>query len=286
MTIYFLLSFLLIYLLLDLLIHYQKYNMVSTKNLMASVDDFREMPTKKMKSRKDYLEYLICFGVVFVLGGLFFKDYFMGFIFGIGALWIPKIHKKRSKKKELEVFLEQFKESLRLIKNTLKVGKSLQTAIIHTEQELIKVYPSEKAPIRQAFKGMAESLQMGVGLGDVLIAFKRDYPCEETENFVDIAMITHKKGGNLVEVIESIESFISTTIHVKQEVKILTSSKIMESKMLTLMPFFLVVVISVLSPEYMAPLYETALGKLLMGIGVVLIVLNYIIGSKIVRIDV
>ncbi len=281
------LTFALLVLLLDLATNYQKYNQVSTKQVMASMEEGVPFTEKrKRKTRRDYIEYLLSFGIVFFASGLFFKDYSMGCLFGLGALSLPRVRRKRAKKKEMEVFLEQFKEALRLIKNTLKVGKSLQSAIVHTEVELAKIYPSPSAPIRRAFKGLSESIQMGVSLQEVLSSFKADYPCEETANFVDIALITHKKGGNLVEVIASIERFISTTIHVKQEVKILTSSKIMESKMLTLMPFFLVVVISVLSPEYMAPLYETALGKILMGTGVVLIIANYIIGTKIVRIDV
>lgn len=283
----YILIFILICLLLDLIIHYQLYNQLSTRQLMANVEDIAfKKQKKKLKTRQEYIEYVLAFFVVFFISSLFFKDRTMGIIFGIGALMIPRVHKKHRRKKEMDLFLEQFKESLRLIKNTLKVGKSLQTAIIHTEMELAKIYASDKAPIRRAYKSMSESIQMGVALNEVLIQFKTQYPCEETENFVDIAMITHRKGGNLVEVIESIESFIITTIYVKREVKILTASKTMESKMLTLMPFFLVTVISILSPEYMAPLYETTLGKILMGIGVLLIVANYIIGTKIVRIDV
>lgn len=283
----YLLIFIFFLLVLDLCIHYQLYNQISTKCVMGLVEEtVYKKQKKKNKTKREYLEYLLSFLFAFVLSGIFFKDFTMGVMFGIGALFFPRLHRKRVKKKEIDVFLEQFKESLRLVKNTLKVGKSLQSAIIHTEMELAKIYASEKAPIRVAYKSMSDALQMGVQLNDVLMTFKSIYPCEEAENFVDIAIITHKKGGNLVEVIGSIETFISTTIHVKQEVKILTASKIMESKMLTLMPFFLVTVISVLSPEYMAPLYETAFGKLLMAIGVVLIVMNYIIGTKIVRIDV
>ncbi len=60
----------------------------------------------------------------------------------------------------------------------------------------------------------------------------------------------------------------------------------MEAKILTIAPIFLVFMLSIFSPDYMKPMYETIVGRLLLLLGVILLVLNYFIGKKIIDIDI
>jgi tight adherence protein B len=66
----------------------------------------------------------------------------------------------------------------------------------------------------------------------------------------------------------------------------LTAAKRMEATILSIAPAFFLIALSLLSPGYIQPMYETVLGKFLLGVGFILLIANYIIGKRIIKIDI
>ncbi len=210
----------------------------------------------------------------------------MASMIGMVSFLVPAYMQQITKLKNKTLLALQFKDAIAILKNALIAGLSIRQAIIYTSVEVKKLHSHVQAPIVLAFTRMHESLEMGVALTAVLQTFKSESNLEEIDDFVDITIMTHIRGGNLIEVVSNLEQMITTKIQVKQDIGTLTASKLFESKILTLMPFVMVVLLTLMSPEYMEPLYNTAFGKVLMVFGVVLITINYHIGKRIVRIDV
>ena len=103
---------------------------------------------------------------------------------------------------------------------------------------------------------------------------------------MNATLITKRRGGNLTEVLSNISKIISEKIEIKNEILVMTAGKRMEAKILSIMPIGIVTCLTLLSPEYMSPMYESLIGKTLMFIGFLFIALNYLVSRKIVKIDI
>ena len=66
----------------------------------------------------------------------------------------------------------------------------------------------------------------------------------------------------------------------------MTSQKKLEGKIITSLPFLILVLLRVTSPSYLAVLYETFMGKLMMTGSLLLIYVAYILIEKITTIEV
>ena len=91
--------------------------------------------------------------------------------------------------------------------------------------------------------------------------------------------ILNKTGGNIIKVFSSIEKMLFNKRKLKQEMKSLTSSAKMISKILLIMPFIFVALITILNPSYFMPLFNTSIGKLIL----VIIILIYLLYAFIVN---
>lgn len=181
----------------------------------------------------------------------------------------------------------QLREAMFTLSSSLLAGASLQRAIERSVPDLERIFHNAKdAPIIQEFRRMADDLRMGYALEETMIAFRDRVQLEDVDDFVNATLITKRRGGNLTEVLSNISKIISEKIEIKNEILVLTASKRMESKILSIMPIGIVVCLSLLSPEYMSPMYGSLIGRVLLFTGFLLIGLNYIVSRKIVKIEV
>lgn len=98
--------------------------------------------------------------------------------------------------------------------------------------------------------------------------------------------VCKRSGGNLIEVIHSSSQMISEKIETKNEIETVITAKKFESRVLTCAPIVMVAVLSASSPAYMAPVFETAIGAVVMTVAIVMFVIAFFIGEKIMDIEV
>ncbi|GAJ98816.1 type II secretion system F family protein [Geomicrobium sp. JCM 19055] len=98
--------------------------------------------------------------------------------------------------------------------------------------------------------------------------------------------MTRTKGGNLADVIDNTAESISDKIMIQQEIKVATAQKKMEASLLTFMPVGIVVILMMLNPDYMQPMYDQTLGTFMLFAAVLMLIANYFIGRKVTNIDV
>ena len=281
-----------IFFLLFLLMHFFVLKDILTQKkatslmLMGGNIEKKEALNKKKIVLSRFNKILIIF---FVLGSIFSFITKNMLLFGLILIIFvayPIYIKTKSNEKDSIEFEEGFKIAVNLIKNQLIAGSSLKQSIIQTSIELNTMNIENSQRVVKTFQTTADELLMGVPLRDVLDHLTQLHSSEVVSDFVTVILITQKRGGNLIEMLSSLETHISTRITLRSEIRTLTASKRFESKILTIFPFLMIIMLTVMSPEYMAPLYNTALGKVLLIFGVLLLAINYWIGSKIVRIEI
>ncbi len=242
---------------------------------------------EKYKS-KDILSILVVGLLIFFLGMLFFQNKFFALLFSLLALFYPRFQRKRAAQKREAIFLNQFRDGMYSIASSLRAGASLQTALKRCEDDLRKEHVTQKdKPMLEEISQINHDIEFGMSVDQSLRAFKeRMKNLEDVEQFVDSILITRSKGGNLTKVTQNTSERIADKISIQQEIQVATAQKRSEAKVLTFFPLAIVLILLVLNPEYMRPMYENIVGNFMLFLAALMLVANYLVGKKVTDIDV
>ena len=127
-------------------------------------------------------------------------------------------------------------------------------------------------------------INYGLSLDVVFERFSKRVDSEEVSYITSSLSILNKTGGNIINVFASIEKMLFSKRKLEQEMKSLTSSANMVSKILLIMPIVFVILITLLNPSYFMPLLNTKLGNLLLVIILLIYTLYAIIVNKIMKV--
>lgn len=184
-------------------------------------------------------------------------------VFGLLGFFLLDIYFKFSdyrKKKQVE---QELLNAIIIMNNAFRSGRSTMQAIEIVAHEL-------KGPIKQEFKKMHLEISYGLSLDVVFDRFSKRVESEEVSYITSSLSILNKTGGNIIKVFSSIEKMLFNKQKLKQEMKSLTSSSSMISKVLLFMPFVFILFITALNTSYFLPLFNTTEGNILLCIMVLL----------------
>ena len=97
-------------------------------------------------------------------------------------------------------------------------------------------------------------------------------------------IIQRKVGGNLADVLEKISETIQSRITLRKEIKTRTASGRMSGYIVGALPFLLLGAMSILNPEYASGLFDTDVGRIMLGFGLVWECIGFVIIKRIVTI--
>ncbi|RHD18422.1 type II secretion system F family protein [Eubacterium ventriosum] len=97
-------------------------------------------------------------------------------------------------------------------------------------------------------------------------------------------IIQRKVGGNLADVLEKISETIQSRITLRKEIKTRTASGRMSGYIVGALPFLLLGAMSMLNPEYASGLFDTDVGRIMLGFGLVWECIGFVIIKRIVTI--
>lgn len=256
-------------------------------NKKKKIISMSENKTKQI-SRRRYILYAIPVCVsIFIITYLMFRSTGLAFAVCLLGLAYPKAIINNRIKKKQATFNEQLRDALSSIVSSLKAGLSINSALIKCAEDLERLYSLLKdKPMLDEFNKIKSDLNMGMSVDDSLRNFMERMKMEDVDDFVNSVIIVRQKGGNLVEVMENVSKMITDKIQMRREIDTLTASKKLEAKIMSMVPIFIIVTLSIFSRSYMEPLYESFVGKVFIVIGFTFLILNYFIAKKIVDIEV
>jgi tight adherence protein B len=238
------------------------------------------------KNKIILLTGLVCVAIFFTVY-LAFKSMVMSILIGLLGMLYPKITIEKEKEKRNKLMDMQLIDALNSIRNSMKAGLSVNSAFIKCSEDLERLYSHKREkPMLQEFKKIKKDLNMGIPMENVLKDFSNRVKTEDVDDLVNSIIIVRQKGGNIVEVINNISSCIIDKISIKKEIEVLTTAKRFEAKIVSIIPVLIILLISIVSPNYMEPLYGTTIGKTVIIFGIILLVANYFVNKKIVDIKV
>lgn len=192
--------------------------------------------------------------------------------------------KEECKKKEIE-FREQFAVAIQSMAASLKTGYSVENAIRETVVDLEKLF-SRKSRILSEFQRMTYLIDMNRSSEQAIEEFAQRVKQEDVENFAIVFIMAKKSGGDSISMIRSAVSDIREKIETESEIQTMLAAKKMEFRIMCLIPFGIIWYMRFSFPEFMNILYGNLLGVCLMTICLGIYIGAYVIGKRIISIEV
>jgi tight adherence protein B len=151
---------------------------------------------------------------------------------------------KRKKK-----FEAQFPDALTLIASSLSAG--------HTFLRSIQMMMEEaEEPISEEFGRVVNETQLGDPLVDALDRMAQRLEVRDAEWVVQAIRIQQTVGGKLADLLHTLADFIRAREEIRREIDVLTAEGKISAYVLGALPVFLMLVIQVLNPGYMDPMFK------------------------------
>ena len=106
---------------------------------------------------------------------------------------------------------------------------------------------------------------------------------DEMQQFAEVFVIAKRSGGNFADIINSSAEIIGRQIEMRQEVQTLLSGRQMEQTVMKLMPFGILIYISVAYPGYFDVLYHNLQGILIMTACLAVYLTAFVMSDRIVK---
>ena len=200
-------------------------------------------------------------------------------VLGLGIPLTVRGFIKRKLARTRAAFAEQLADNLQVCASALRAGHSFIGA-------LSVVVEDSAEPSRSEFRRVVADEQLGVPLEEALEVVVRRMANRELEQVALVASLQRDAGGNSAEVLDQVTETIRGRAELRRLVKSLTAQGRMSRWVLTLIPVGLLIAISLLNPDYIAPLFENNLGRLMLIAAAVMVTAGSLLIKRIVDIKV
>jgi tight adherence protein B len=141
-------------------------------------------------------------------------------------------------------------------------------------------------PVSGEFRATFEEQNFGLPLRDALLNMAERVPVIDVRFFVTALLVQKETGGNLAELLDELSRLIRERFRIYREVKVRTAQGRLTAAILIALPFFLLIVLQFLNPDYVHVLWTDPIGPIILGIALGLQVIGSLVIWKIVHIEV
>ena len=181
--------------------------------------------------------------------------------------------------RHVEQFNQQLPHVLQIMATSLRSGFGIMEAVRTVGREM-------DAPLGTAFTRILDEHRVGgsldVSLNDLATRI-------ESVDFLIVAraLQTHRKvGGNLAEILERVAETMRDREKLRGHVRAITAEQRFSGFIVGLLPLWVLWFFALVDPEFIAPLWEDPLGRILLGVGAVLEVSALMLMRRIAQIEV
>jgi tight adherence protein B len=214
-----------------------------------------------------------------VLGALLLTNIIFVLIVAAVASLIPYGWLLHTRKKRQKTMAEQLPDVLSILASSLRAGHSFLQALDQVAGEI-------KEPSAGEFHRVVSEIRLGRSIDDAMNEMADRVGSEDMRWAVMAVNIQRQVGGNLAEVLDIVANTVRERAYVQRQVRVLSAEGRLSIAILTALPFGIFFYLALVNPEYVAPLFNTMIGRILLLVGGTLMGLGVFVMTRIVRIDV
>lgn len=196
-----------------------------------------------------------------------------GLVIGFGLpRWIVGFKAKRRQAKFTLYFSDAMDIIVRGVRTGLPLGDCMKI-IAHESQE----------PVRGEFRRLVEAEAVGVPIEICLERMHDRMPVSEVNFFSTVLNIQRSTGGNLGEALANLSNVLRGRKLLRGKIKALSAEAKASAMIIGALPIIVMVMVSIVSPEYMEPLYTTTRGHTNLMIGAGMMVMGTLTMRKMIN---
>src|ERR1700687_2840981 len=199
-------------------------------------------------------------GLVVLLFSGFPQFAWLGLILGA---FLPYAYANYKRTKRFSKFEEIFPEAIAPLARAVRAGHAFTTALELIANELAE-------PVASEFRKLFEEQKFGLPVRGALMNLTERMPLVDVKFFVTAVMLQRETGGNLAEILDNLSYVIRERFKIQRQVRVYTAQGRLTMALLMGMPPIIVVVMLVLNPSFIHPLFNDPIGHTLVVAGIVL----------------
>lgn len=174
---------------------------------------------------------------------------------------------------------EEIPEALQAMKACFCVGYSLQ-------QTLQQVTRETHGPLKEVFAQAHYIFESGGSVSESLVPLKAD-PSEVELVFLATALeVQHKTGSSMRQVLDVARESVVDEVKLKRSLRTQTAQAKLSAQIVTIMPFILIGLFSLMSEGFLDPFFESPLGVVMLFVALVMQVAGVLMVRRLLRIEV
>lgn len=177
--------------------------------------------------------------------------------------------------RQRRLFADQLPDVLQGSASAIRAGHGLTGA-------LAMVVEDAPEPSRTELQRVVSDERLGVPLDDALRVVQRRMDSLDVQQIALVAQLQRETGGNMAEVLDRVTESVRRRGELRRMVQALTAQGRLSRWVVTALPVFLLLIITVVNPTYSEPLYTTGLGRVMLIVGATLMVVGSLVIKKIV----
>jgi tight adherence protein B len=183
------------------------------------------------------------------------------------------------RKRRLKAFSAQLPDALEMMSRTLRSGQSLGFGFNMVSTEM-------PAPIGKEFGRVFEEQNLGTALEESLRSMTERIPNLDLKFFVTALILQRQTGGDLAEILDKIGALIRDRFRIWGQIQALTGEGRLSGIVLLALPFFLLIAVYKLNPEYIMLLFRDPMGTKMLVVAAIMQIFGALVIRKIVDIKV
>ena len=204
--------------------------------------------------------YVIIGAAVF----LFYHSLILSIIAGGCILWLAPLYEDFMVLRRYEKLDIQFKDLLYSLSASVAAGRQMGEALIEADSNLKLIYRDEDLIMVELSHMCTCIIENNESDAALLIDFADRAHSEDISNFVQVYITCRDLGGDLEQIIQRTAGILNDKMTIRREIKSITAQRKLEGRMIAMMPVIMLALLNIASPSYIAPMYETFIGRLIM----------------------
>jgi tight adherence protein B len=192
---------------------------------------------------------------------------------------LPTMYVRWRRTRRLNLFEELLPESIDLVGRALRAGHPLSSGFKMAADD-------GPEPVASELRRVFEEQRFGLPLQDSLLGMADRINLVDVRILVTAILIQREVGGNLAEILDNLAAVVRARFTIRRQIRVYTAQGRMTGYLLALLPFMLFGLLYTINPEYMSVLFTDPIGKVLVGVALVLQLAGFFWIRKIVNIEI
>jgi tight adherence protein B len=250
------------------------------------MNSFKYFKFQELRTHIHWFRFIIFgYASIFAVGQIFYGNIGFSAICGLTVFLFLEKYRNYLNRKRAHALRYQFSDLLYSLSASFATGRQLSSALQDAYTNLGYVYKAN-APMIIELKYMIKSIAENRDSEEmILTGFAQRSGVEDIRNFVSVYLTCRATGGDINQVIANASEILMQKISIEREIRVMTSQKQFEGKIISSMPILIIMFLNIASPGYLEKLYCTLPGRLVMTVALVGILTAYVLTEKITNIE-